>query len=143
MIDTWIYLVQTNQTWCCASSACLKPDSLHAAVTHLDPRCPLTTQVALLMGCIRSLTKHIKTFFCQCQYFTEKNISFFMFMFHMTPQSQIRGKKLAFFHRCFLEGLINPLQEQMEEWKRGVNTLDKDHAKGEAKHQMSLLSKSF
>uniref|UniRef100_A0A3B3V0S5 MTSS I-BAR domain containing 1 n=1 Tax=Poecilia latipinna TaxID=48699 RepID=A0A3B3V0S5_9TELE len=35
------------------------------------------------------------------------------------------------FHRCFLEGLINPLQEQMEEWKRGVNTLDKDHAKGE------------
>lgn len=34
------------------------------------------------------------------------------------------------FYRGFLEGLINPLQEQMEEWKRGVNTLDKDHAKG-------------
>ena len=32
-----------------------------------------------------------------------------------------------------MEGLINPLQEQMEEWKRGVNTLDKDHAKGRLK----------
>lgn len=30
-----------------------------------------------------------------------------------------------------MEGLINPLQEQIEEWKRGVNTLDKDYAKGE------------
>lgn len=29
-----------------------------------------------------------------------------------------------------MEGLINPLQEQIEEWKRGVNTLDKDYAKG-------------
>lgn len=36
--------------------------------------------------------------------------------------------------RCFLEGLISPLQEQMEEWKRGVNTLDKDHAKGGKTH---------
>lgn len=32
--------------------------------------------------------------------------------------------------RVFLDCLINPLQEQMEEWKRGANTLDKDHAKG-------------
>ncbi|XP_029957947.1 protein MTSS 1-like isoform X9 [Salarias fasciatus] len=38
--------------------------------------------------------------------------------------------KLKQFSMGFLEGLINPLQEQMEEWKRGVNTLDKDHAKG-------------
>ncbi|XP_051262310.1 protein MTSS 1 isoform X3 [Dicentrarchus labrax] len=37
--------------------------------------------------------------------------------------------KLKQFSMAFLEGLINPLQEQMEEWKRGVNTLDKDHAK--------------
>ncbi|GLD59502.1 protein MTSS 1-like protein, partial [Lates japonicus] len=29
----------------------------------------------------------------------------------------------------FLDCLINPLQEQMEEWKRVANTLDKDHAK--------------
>lgn len=29
-----------------------------------------------------------------------------------------------------MEGLINPLQEQIEEWKKGVNTLDKDYAKG-------------
>lgn len=34
------------------------------------------------------------------------------------------------FCRAFIECLINPLQEQMEEWKRGANTLDKDHAKG-------------
>lgn len=59
MIDTWMYLEQTNQTWCCASSACLKPDSLHAAMTHLDLRCPLITQVALLMCCIRALIKDI------------------------------------------------------------------------------------
>lgn len=32
--------------------------------------------------------------------------------------------------RVFLDCLINPLQEQMEEWKRVSNTLDKDHAKG-------------
>lgn len=32
--------------------------------------------------------------------------------------------------RVFLDCLINPLQEQMEEWKRVANTLDKDHAKG-------------
>lgn len=37
---------------------------------------------------------------------------------------------LVFPCRTFLDGLINPLQEQMEEWKKGVNTLDKDHAKG-------------
>lgn len=36
----------------------------------------------------------------------------------------------SFFCRTFLEALINPLQEQMEEWKRGVYTLDKDHARG-------------
>lgn len=29
-----------------------------------------------------------------------------------------------------MEDLMSPLQEQMEEWKRGVNSLDKDHAKG-------------
>nr|XP_057909464.1 protein MTSS 1-like isoform X4 [Doryrhamphus excisus] len=38
--------------------------------------------------------------------------------------------KFKQFSMTFLEALINPLQDQMEEWKRGVNTLDKDHAKG-------------
>ncbi|KAI3356662.1 hypothetical protein L3Q82_003303 [Scortum barcoo] len=37
--------------------------------------------------------------------------------------------KLKQFSMHFFEGLINPLQEQMKEWKRGINTLDKDHAK--------------
>uniref|UniRef100_A0A3P9P2E6 MTSS I-BAR domain containing 1 n=1 Tax=Poecilia reticulata TaxID=8081 RepID=A0A3P9P2E6_POERE len=46
------------------------------------------------------------------------------------------------FHRCFLEGLINPLQEQMEEWKRGVNTLDKDHAKEYKRARQEIKKKS-
>lgn len=29
-----------------------------------------------------------------------------------------------------IDCLINPLQEQMEEWKKVANQLDKDHAKG-------------
>uniref|UniRef100_A0A4W6BYX1 MTSS I-BAR domain containing 1 n=1 Tax=Lates calcarifer TaxID=8187 RepID=A0A4W6BYX1_LATCA len=48
--------------------------------------------------------------------------------------------KLKQFSMGFLEGLINPLQEQMEEWKRGVNTLDKDHAKGRGDIQPQLDS---
>ncbi|KAM6995388.1 protein MTSS 1-like isoform 2-T2 [Tautogolabrus adspersus] len=48
--------------------------------------------------------------------------------------------KLKEFSMAFLEGLINPLQEQMEDWKRGVNTLDKDHAKGRGDIQPQLDS---
>lgn len=44
------------------------------------------------------------------------------------------SQRVNFFYRTFLEGLINPLQEQIEDWKRGVNTLDKDYAKGKANH---------
>uniref|UniRef100_A0A8D3BR62 Metastasis suppressor protein 1-like n=1 Tax=Scophthalmus maximus TaxID=52904 RepID=A0A8D3BR62_SCOMX len=43
---------------------------------------------------------------------------------------------------CFLEYLINPLQEQMEEWKRGVNTLDKDHAKEYKRARQEIKKKS-
>ncbi|XP_024123049.1 protein MTSS 1 isoform X6 [Oryzias melastigma] len=50
--------------------------------------------------------------------------------------------KLKQFSMCFLEGLINPLQEQMEEWKRGVNTLDKDHAKEYKKARQEIKKKS-
>lgn len=46
----------------------------------------------------------------------------------------------VFSSRTFLDGLINPLQEQMEEWKKGVNTLDKDHAKGKTCKQKSCMS---
>lgn len=34
-------------------------------------------------------------------------------------------------HRALIDCLINPLQDQIEDWKKGANTLDKDHAKGE------------
>lgn len=50
--------------------------------------------------------------------------------------------KLKQFSTCFLEGLINPLQEQMEEWKRGVNTLDKDHAKEYKRARQEIKKKS-
>lgn len=40
--------------------------------------------------------------------------------------------------RVFLDCLINPLQEQMEEWKRVANTLDKDHAKGSRTQKHTL-----
>ncbi|XP_061572414.1 protein MTSS 1-like isoform X3 [Cololabis saira] len=50
--------------------------------------------------------------------------------------------KLKQFSTCFQEGLINPLQEQMEEWKRGVNTLDKDHAKEYKRARQEIKKKS-
>ncbi|XP_074539540.1 protein MTSS 1-like isoform X6 [Halichoeres trimaculatus] len=50
--------------------------------------------------------------------------------------------KLKQFSMAFLEGLMNPLQEQMEEWKRGVNTLDKDHAKEYKKARQEIKKKS-
>ncbi|XP_054477067.1 protein MTSS 1-like isoform X2 [Anoplopoma fimbria] len=50
--------------------------------------------------------------------------------------------KLKQFSMAFLEGLINPLQDQMEEWKRGVNTLDKDHAKEYKRARQDIKKKS-
>ncbi|XP_034729294.1 protein MTSS 1-like isoform X8 [Etheostoma cragini] len=50
--------------------------------------------------------------------------------------------KLKQFSTAFLEGLISPLQEQMEEWKRGVNTLDKDHAKEYKRARQEIKKKS-
>ncbi|XP_035485711.2 protein MTSS 1-like isoform X8 [Scophthalmus maximus] len=50
--------------------------------------------------------------------------------------------KLKQFSIGFLEYLINPLQEQMEEWKRGVNTLDKDHAKEYKRARQEIKKKS-
>ncbi|KAK2844319.1 hypothetical protein Q5P01_010978 [Channa striata] len=50
--------------------------------------------------------------------------------------------KLKQFSIGFLEGLINPLQEQMEEWKRGVNTLDKDHTKEYKRARQEIKKKS-
>ncbi|XP_052002868.1 protein MTSS 1-like isoform X5 [Xyrauchen texanus] len=50
--------------------------------------------------------------------------------------------KLRQFSVAFIECLINPLQEQMEEWKRGANTLDKDHAKEYKKARQEIKKKS-
>lgn len=32
---------------------------------------------------------------------------------------------------ALLEGLVTPLQDRIEEWKKTANQLDKDHAKGQ------------
>uniref|UniRef100_A0AAQ4P0X3 MTSS I-BAR domain containing 1 n=1 Tax=Gasterosteus aculeatus aculeatus TaxID=481459 RepID=A0AAQ4P0X3_GASAC len=50
--------------------------------------------------------------------------------------------KLKHFSMAFLEGLINPLQDQVEDWKRGVNTLDKDHAKEYKRARQEIKKKS-
>ncbi|KAM4633133.1 protein MTSS 1-like isoform 2-T2 [Polymixia lowei] len=50
--------------------------------------------------------------------------------------------KLKQFSMAFLDCLINPLQEQIEEWKRGVNTLDKDHAKEYKRARQEIKKKS-
>ncbi|XP_023141791.2 protein MTSS 1-like isoform X7 [Amphiprion ocellaris] len=50
--------------------------------------------------------------------------------------------KLKHFSMGFMEGLINPLQEQMEDWKRGVHTLDKDHAKEYKRARQEIKKKS-
>ncbi|XP_030227259.1 protein MTSS 1 isoform X1 [Gadus morhua] len=50
--------------------------------------------------------------------------------------------KLKQFSMTFADCLINPLQEQMEEWKRGVATLDKDHAKEYKRARNEIKKKS-
>ncbi|XP_053501311.1 protein MTSS 1-like isoform X10 [Ictalurus furcatus] len=50
--------------------------------------------------------------------------------------------KLKQFSTTFIDCLINPLQEQLEEWKKGANTLDKDHAKEYKKARQEIKKKS-
>ncbi|XP_077937108.1 protein MTSS 1 isoform X7 [Gasterosteus aculeatus] len=50
--------------------------------------------------------------------------------------------KLRQFSMVFLDCLINPLQEQTEEWKRVANTLDKDHAKEYKKARQEIKKRS-
>uniref|UniRef100_A0A674D4W3 MTSS I-BAR domain containing 1 n=1 Tax=Salmo trutta TaxID=8032 RepID=A0A674D4W3_SALTR len=51
--------------------------------------------------------------------------------------------KLRDFSMAFMDCMINPLQDQMEEWKRGTNTLDKDHAKEYKKVRSEIKKKSL
>ncbi|XP_029447869.1 protein MTSS 1 isoform X2 [Rhinatrema bivittatum] len=50
--------------------------------------------------------------------------------------------KLRQFSNALIDCLINPLQEQMEEWKKGANQLDKDHAKEYKKARQEIKKKS-
>ncbi|XP_068567528.1 protein MTSS 1-like isoform X1 [Cebidichthys violaceus] len=50
--------------------------------------------------------------------------------------------KLRQFSMVFLDCLINPLQDQTEEWKRVANTLDKDHAKEYKKARQEIKKRS-
>ncbi|KAJ8273134.1 hypothetical protein GJAV_G00097840 [Gymnothorax javanicus] len=60
-----------------------------------------------------------------------------MCMRHRSIESKLRQVSVA-----FIDCLINPLQDQMEEWKRAANTLDKDHAKEYKKARQEIKKKS-
>ncbi|KAL4630015.1 metastasis suppressor protein 1-like isoform X2 [Arapaima gigas] len=60
-----------------------------------------------------------------------------MCMRHRSIEARLRQLSLV-----FVDCLINPLQEQMEEWKKGVNTLDKDHAKDYKKARQEIKKTS-
>ncbi|XP_078247767.1 protein MTSS 1 isoform X24 [Pogona vitticeps] len=60
-----------------------------------------------------------------------------MCMRHRSIESKLRQ-----FSSALIDCLINPLQEQMEEWKKVVNQLDKDHAKEYKKARQEIKKKS-
>nr|XP_056710765.1 protein MTSS 1 isoform X2 [Euleptes europaea] len=60
-----------------------------------------------------------------------------MCMRHRSIESKLRQ-----FSSALIDCLINPLQEQMEEWKKAVNQLDKDHAKEYKKARQEIKKKS-
>uniref|UniRef100_G3UCG2 MTSS I-BAR domain containing 1 n=1 Tax=Loxodonta africana TaxID=9785 RepID=G3UCG2_LOXAF len=54
----------------------------------------------------------------------------------------IEAKLRQFSRSALIDCLINPLQEQMEEWKKVANQLDKDHAKEYKKARQEIKKKS-
>ncbi|XP_061229507.1 protein MTSS 1 isoform X13 [Neopsephotus bourkii] len=60
-----------------------------------------------------------------------------MCMRHRSIESKLRQ-----FSSALIDCLINPLQEQMEEWKKVANQLDKDHAKEYKKARQEIKKKS-
>ncbi|CAL9691002.1 unnamed protein product [Knipowitschia caucasica] len=50
--------------------------------------------------------------------------------------------RLRRFSMLMLESLINPLQEQMDEWRRSTTALDKDHAKEYKKARQEMKKRS-
>uniref|UniRef100_K7FP09 MTSS I-BAR domain containing 1 n=1 Tax=Pelodiscus sinensis TaxID=13735 RepID=K7FP09_PELSI len=63
-----------------------------------------------------------------------------MCMRHRSIESKLRqfSSKIS----ALIDCLINPLQEQMEEWKKVANQLDKDHAKEYKKARQEIKKKS-
>uniref|UniRef100_A0A672FXC1 IMD domain-containing protein n=1 Tax=Salarias fasciatus TaxID=181472 RepID=A0A672FXC1_SALFA len=57
-----------------------------------------------------------------------------MCMRHRSIEAKLR--------QVFVDCLINPLQEQMEEWKRVANSLDKDHAREYKKARQEIKRRS-
>lgn len=60
-----------------------------------------------------------------------------MCMRHRSIESKLRQ-----FSSALIDCLINPLQEQVEEWKKVANQLDKDHAKEYKKARQEIKKKS-
>ncbi|XP_032874901.1 protein MTSS 1 isoform X3 [Amblyraja radiata] len=60
-----------------------------------------------------------------------------MCMRHRTIEAKLRQ-----FSASLVDCLINPLQDQMEEWKKVANQLDKDHAKEYKKARQEIKKKS-
>ncbi|XP_035654174.1 MTSS I-BAR domain containing 2a isoform X3 [Oncorhynchus keta] len=50
--------------------------------------------------------------------------------------------KLRHFTNALMEGLVTPLQDRIEEWKKTVNLLDKDHAKEYKRSRQEIKRKS-
>uniref|UniRef100_H3CSG6 MTSS I-BAR domain containing 2a n=1 Tax=Tetraodon nigroviridis TaxID=99883 RepID=H3CSG6_TETNG len=51
--------------------------------------------------------------------------------------------KLRHFTNALLEGLVTPLQDRIEEWKKTANQLDKDHAKEYKRSRQEIKRKSL
>ncbi|XP_061679154.1 MTSS I-BAR domain containing 2a isoform X3 [Syngnathoides biaculeatus] len=51
--------------------------------------------------------------------------------------------KLRHFTNALMEGLVTPLQDRIEEWKKTANQLDKDHAKDYKRSRQEIKRKSL
>ncbi|XP_034444275.1 MTSS I-BAR domain containing 2a isoform X4 [Hippoglossus hippoglossus] len=51
--------------------------------------------------------------------------------------------KLRLFTNALMEGLVTPLQDRIEEWKKTANQLDKDHAKEYKRSRQEIKRKSL
>ncbi|XP_063042250.1 protein MTSS 1-like isoform X2 [Engraulis encrasicolus] len=60
-----------------------------------------------------------------------------MCMRHRSIEARLRQLSMA-----LIDCLVNPLQDQIEDWKKGANSLDKDHAKEYKKARQEIKKKS-